>query len=501
MAIYIDASTIEDIENIPSEVFRYLIKKHKERVKQLQKNYDYYVGKHAILSEKTDDEEKVKVFSNYAKYTVDISTGYYIGEPVKYNSDDKKKQTEKGLLNNGVQATIKNGSISQYDWKNASIADITRVIEAYDNQTMSDNDATLAKDIGIFGEAYELEYASDSENPEPRTAVFDPRNCIMVRDNTVEHHKLFFMTYEELEDLKEEKYYEVNVYTDHNSRKYRSKDLDNFEFHPVADSEQEHYFGEVPAVEYQNNNERQGDYEQIIPLIDGFNELLSDRITDKKKFVNSLLAMFGITMDSDSVDTLKKERFIDGIPLDARIEYIQKVFDEGAMSVLCNDIIREMHKMTLTVDMTDENFAGNSSGQALMLKLMTMNILVKNKMRSFEKGLKKRFELYNQWLTVKGDMNIIDKKDVDIIFTIALPIDKREVVDMVVSLQGIVDQKTLLQQLWFIKDVDEVVANLEIEKAQQQQEYLDSFAKQKAVEETFNDYDSGKAGETEKEGE
>ena len=497
MAIYIDANNVPDIDNIPSEVFKYLIKKHKKAVTQLQKNYDYYIGNHAIMNEKSDDDEKVNVFSNYAKYTVDISTGYYIGEPVKYNSDDKKKQTEKGLLNNGVQASIKNGSITRYDWKNASIADISRVMDAYDNQTMSDNDAELAKNIGIFGEAYELEYASDSENPEPRTAVIDPRNCIMVRDNSVEHHKLFFLVYEELEDLKEEKFYEVTVYTDHGSKTYRSKDLDNFDFSPVADSEQEHYFGEVPAVEYQNNKERQGDYEQIIPLIDGFNELLSARITDKKKFVNSLLAMFGIVLDNDSVETLKKERFIDGIPLDARIEYIQKVFDEGAMSVLCNDIIREMHKMTLTVDMTDQNFAGNSSGQALMLKLMTMNILVKNKMRSFEKGLKKRFELYNKWLTVKGDMNIIDKKDVDIIFTIALPIDKKEVVDLVVSLQGIVDQKTLLQQLWFIKDVDEVIENLKKEKAEQQKEYLDSFAQQKAVEESFNDYHTGENGEKE----
>lgn len=89
--------------------------------------------------------------------------------------------------------------------------------------------------------------------------------------------------------------------------------------------------------------------------------------------------MFGITLDDDDIKILNKERFLDGIPLDARIEYIQKVFDEASMNVLCNDIIREIHKMTLTVDMTDNNFAGNSSGQALMLKLMTMNILVKSK--------------------------------------------------------------------------------------------------------------------------
>ena len=55
MAIYIDANNVPDIDNIPSEVFKYLIKKHKKAVKQLQKNYDYYIGNHAIMNEKSDD--------------------------------------------------------------------------------------------------------------------------------------------------------------------------------------------------------------------------------------------------------------------------------------------------------------------------------------------------------------------------------------------------------------------------------------------------------------
>ena len=42
--------------------------------------------------------------------------------------------------------------------------------------------------------------------------------------------------------------------------------------------------------------------------------------------------------------------------------------------------------MTLTVDMSDEKFSGNASGQALKLKLLTMNLLVKNKIRRMERG-------------------------------------------------------------------------------------------------------------------
>lgn len=135
--------------------------------------------------------------------------------------------------------------------------------------------------------------------------------------------------------------------------------------------------------------------------------------------------------------------------------------------------------MTLTVDMTDENFAGNSSGQALMLKLMVMNMLVKNKMRSLEKGLKKRFEMYNHWLNVKGDMPLIDKKELDVVFTVAMPIDKQSIVTMVTQLRGIVDDKTLLSQLWFIKDVDEVLEAVKKQKAEEQQQYLATFGNQR----------------------
>lgn len=42
MAIYIDPDVVQDIDNINSSVFRYLIKKHKEYCRKLQKNYDYY---------------------------------------------------------------------------------------------------------------------------------------------------------------------------------------------------------------------------------------------------------------------------------------------------------------------------------------------------------------------------------------------------------------------------------------------------------------------------
>ena len=121
--------------------------------------------------------------------------------------------------------------------------------------------------------------------------------------------------------------------------------------------------------------------------------------------------------------------------------------------------------MTLTVDMSDEKFAGNSSGQALKLKLLTMDLLVKGKMRQMEQGLKERLQLYNRWLVTMGEMKPVGVEDVDVVFTVNLPVNEAEVVDMVTSLQGIVDDQTLLSQLWFVSDPKEAVDNLRRQKA------------------------------------
>ena len=116
--------------------------------------------------------------------------------------------------------------------------------------------------------------------------------------------------------------------------------------------------------------------------------------------------------------------------------------------------------MTLTVDMSDEKFSGNASGQALKLKLLTMNLLVKNKIRRMERGLKERFALYNRWLVTMGEMKRVGVNDVDVVFTVNMPINEAETVELVTQLQGIVDDQTLLSQLWFVRDPAEAAENI-----------------------------------------
>ena len=64
-----------------------------------------------------------------------------------------------------------------------------------------------------------------------------------------------------------------------------------------------------------------------------------------------------------------------------------------------------------------------------------------------------------------GEMKPVGIEDVDVVFTVNLPVNEGEVVDMVARLQGIVDDQTLLSQLWFVSDPKEAVDNLRRQKA------------------------------------
>lgn len=431
MIVYLDRSEVADLERIPPQVLRWLVRRAEMAQSRYDKLWRYYLGRHDILRGKPEGEVRVAV--NYAKYVVDIALHYYLGQPVKYDP-------------NQVDAL-------------GRPVELEPLLSCYERQHIAETDLAIGRTMGVMGECLELCYAGPGPNPAPRSARVDPRNGILVCDTSVEHAKLFALVWERREKVTGEQYYFVTVYTDRTARDFVCGDLDGESFRPVGEVRC-HWFGDVPVIAYTNNDERQGDFEQILSLIDAYDGLMSSRLTDKKKFVDALLVFFGMTLAEGDEAKLEREKFIDGAPLDARAEYIQKTFNESEVQVLADALVREMHKMTFSVDMSDEQFAGTASGQALKLKLLTMDLLARSKMRRMERGLRERMALYNHWLTVRGAMAPVDPAQVDVVFTPDLPVNEGEIVDWVCRLQGIVDDQTLLSQLWFIRDPAEAVENL-----------------------------------------
>lgn len=125
------------------------------------------------------------------------------------------------------------------------------------------------------------------------------------------------------------------------------------------------------------------------------------------------------------------------------------------MAVLRDNIKQDIHRFSMVPDLSDESFGNNLSGVAIKYKLMGFEQHVRNKERYFAKMLKKRFELYNAFLSVRGSMEYVPVHRIDISFTRNLPVNELEVSQMISNLQGIATAETLLSQLSFVSDPKE----------------------------------------------
>ena len=417
-------------------IIRQLISKHISLVGDLKKNMDYYQGKHKILE---DAKRENRLVCNHAKDISDTASSYFIGNPVTYKSD-------------------------------ADIKDLTDSLEtAGADETDGDN----GLDLSIYGLAYEYVYVKENEN-NLLTKNLSPENTFMVKDDSIEENELFAVYYYVRKDDSGTgpEHYIATVLTP--NYKYEL-DIQNNEV-PQLTTELPvpHYLGEIPIIEYLNNKLAIGDFELQIPLIDAYNALMSDRITDKEQFIDAILAIYGTLLsDEDEPGTeeedqnikkakerLKKYKVLE-MPDTAKAEYLTRTFDESGVEILKKAIEQDIHKFSHIPCMSDESFGGNVSGVAMEFKLLGMENITKIKTRYYRKGLRKRIRIFCNYLALHGKS--VDPAGITMTFTRALPKNLLEISQIVANLWGKVSRKTLLSQVPFVDDVDEEMKALDEE--------------------------------------
>lgn len=414
--------TLPKDTEINATVIKEAIDYNEDRRKRFDLLDRYYIGDQDILHRvKPDMLHNNKVMVNHAKYIVDTNVGYLLGNPVEYQVTDK--------------------------------LDIDPVLDCYKKQTMNDIDSEIAKNCAIFGLQYEYVFAN--ENTEPESAILDNRNTIIAYDNTIKHNKMFAVNYRPVFNKPTDKdpaYYDV-IFVD--SKVVRNYTLKGDQL--VLDKEEAHAFREVPMVEFVNNKDYLGDFETVVSLIDAYNLIQSDRVNDREQLVDAIPCFYGVKFTEGQMAELKEHRMISNIPMDGKIEYLIKSLNESDTDVLRKNIENDIHKISMTPNLADENFANNSSGVAISYKLLAFDQNIKNKERYFERGLMERFRLYNNFLNTKSSMPIVPTEEVDAIFKRNLPRNDYGTSQMILNLQGVVDKELLVSQLSFVRDSKETV--------------------------------------------
>ena len=437
MTITLDKELMQD--GIPTpEILEYCIKQHQGTLARLNKLSDYYDGKQDI-SNRTFGNPNIpnhKIVANHAKYIVDIATGFLVGNPIAYSG-------------------------SQVD----------KILDEYSRMDIISHDTELEKDLSVFGIGYELMYLApvDEGDTEIRIKSIDPRGIFVVTDDTVDKNPLFGVHYQQRFKLDGSlNYYLINVYTEDKIFTYHAKGLSKSQM--TLFEESEHYFGAVPVVEYRNNEERQGDFEQQISQFDAYNLLQSDRINESEQRVNSILFIKGFTLGEDN---LTHDSIIETTEKDSDLKWLIKEIKEADNEVLRKALLDDIHKFSYIPSMTDENFAGNVSGEAMKYKLFGLLQLLSIKTRYMSKSLRKRLELMRNILNTKGSN--IDISDIKITFKPNLPINTNDLASIINQLKGILPLETLIGWLPDIDDPAEQLQKLEEEQSksiQNQQQAL-----------------------------
>ena len=390
---------------------------------KLKKWKDEYDGKHIILEKSYTDKTKVcnRIVTNYAKVIADTYSGYIVGKPVTYTSND-------------------------------DITDVQEVINYNDDN--AENIAFCSNAL-IYGVGYELQWLDKFSKT--RYSQVSPLNAFAIYDNTLDNNLLYFVRWYDVDSFDDNDEKIIEVYTANSIRKYKT--------HGIGGSmtfieEQVHYFGDVPvSVFWLNEDTEENIFNCIISLNDAYNELQSSEVDDFSAFCDAYLALTGMDADDDDVKDMKENRVLI-LPQGGTANWLVKNASDTQIVNMLDNIRKNIFNVSSCPNMADENFLAQS-GTALAYKLVGFENVASGIVARFTKAIQRRIELICNVLNLKASDAIW--RDIQINFVRNLPVNTTETIQLVNALKGVVSDETLLSQLPFIDDVQ-----AEIERVQKQ---------------------------------
>lgn len=393
---------------------------------RLQHLKDYYDGKHDILSRTMDaGKPNNKLVHNYPSYIVDVYQGYFIGNPVVYSGDEKTLEAMQDIFN-------------------------------YNDE--QDENSEIARQAGIFGRGGEVLYIDEAG--QVRFRYCDPLSLKIIYDDSIDPKIVgAIRKYSITDDAGEVTDY-AEVYDDMEVVTYKIDGMAEVDRAPT-------FFMDVPVVDYMNNSDVKGDFEDVISLIDAYNLSRSNKTNDLEYFTDAYLYLIGLMgTTAEEIADMKNNRTLlfnelTGGQLPAGFLVKPSNVEEAKEQI--RQLNEDIHKFSKAVDLSDENFANGQSGIAMAYKLFIMKQVIANKERKFKKGLQRRLELICNYLNFRGaSYNYLD---ISIKFERNEPVNEAAKIAGALQLNGFVSKETALSYLpsSIVSDI-----NAEIDKLEEQ---------------------------------
>ena len=396
-----------------------------ERIK-----YDeYYEGKNCIIKQgAVTGRPNYSINVNMAKYIIDVATSYTFGIPVAYDTqnDNAKKVLDK------VKYIHKNCVVSEVDFEQGG-------------------------DMATYGVSYQLVMVLDGEAPIEDRIVFktlEPLQTFYVIDNTILNNPIcavYFYSYKE-DNVQKTRVY---VYDKENLYEFVEKGgvLSFIDSNP-------HFMGHIPVIQCLNNDDAFSDIQAVTGLLDSLSLSVSNSTDNLQSIANAILAVSGGTLNEKQIELINELK-VANLPVGATMEWIIKNINPEAEKQHVDNLLKFLFQISQVPDLTDEAFASNQSGVAMKYKLWGLDQLWGTKTIKYKKAIVHRLKILMHLLQYQFTSTVQMLDDITITFDKNLPTDNSAEYQMVQALKGVVADRTLLQNVSIVEDVEKELEELE----------------------------------------
>ncbi len=295
--------------------------------------------------------------ANYAKYISDVHTGYFMGLPPTLTFERKRVQE--------------------------------RMLRALEEASLDQMLFDAARDMSVCGEGYLLTYLTEKG---PRLARLSPLETFVI-----------------VRGVREEIAAAVRVCSDRGDRaegelylpgrripwEMTGRELTFAAAQPLP-------FSGLTVTCFCNNSQRAGDFEPVLSLLDAYNLLLSGAMDDMQSVANAFLALYGVMgATREDIEQANRSRVL-CMAENGKAEFVVKNLSPDTIALMKDTLVSDMLAITMTPNLQDSAFAGNTSGVALEYKLWGIEQARTAKERGFSGGLYHLVALFYQGLEKLG---------------------------------------------------------------------------------------------------
>lgn len=335
--------TLEEIEGdnlILQQVLSNAEQKFTSNVSDIDYLFDYFAGKQPILNRTKEIRPEInnKIVVNYANAIVKFKTGYLLWKPIQYIA---RKE--------GVEAD-----------------ELVQLNDYMVMQEKASKDKEIADWQSICGTAYRMGLQNENFDEDMDDVPFEVRNI---------HPSNAFVVYSAdtgeallgvvvLRDVNAGD--QITKYQIYSKTKYWVYNTQT----QLFEEETSHTYGQIPLIEYPLNDQRIGDFEIVLSLLDAINLTQSNRLDGVEQFIQSLLVFKNVEINKEMLDKLKELGAINikqNGEIEANVDYLTQELNQEQTETL----IDSMYKQVLTIcgmpSKNNSGGAGSNTGTAVIV--------------------------------------------------------------------------------------------------------------------------------------